>query len=233
MGQGLKRFMKHPKGSACLALPLFILALLVFPCGARAAMFNPSPTVMAPVQAGPETLWMAVYLPTDQLNIAPNTLGYPAAPGSMLNLFGGGAVIGTNKLLLSVQGMTGDMIAGDASGHVSAWNLDLAGVVVEQRYSAGNWEFTGGLAAWLGSFSISLRDSGTGAYTRFESRFPAGGLTGAMRWPTHSHICFFLRTGYFWLPASGTWRGDLTPFMTKNSFDLNTTFTQSGLDLIF
>jgi hypothetical protein len=226
------RFFDRPKGSVFAALPLLVMAMAFLPARAWAAF--PSTQPGAGVQAGPEALWMAIYLPTDQLNIAPNALAYPTAPGSMLNLWGAGAVLGKNQLLLSVQGMTGDMMASDSgTGRSSAWNLDLAGVVAEQRYPTGNWEFTAGLAAWLGSFSINLRDIATGAYTRFESRFPAGGLTGAMRWPTHSHVCFFFRTGYFWLPASGSWNGSLAPAMVKSSFDLNTTFTQLGIDLIF
>lgn len=215
-----------------MALPLFAFGI---------ALASPAPALVTgfqeaglPLQAGPETLWMGIYPPTDQLDIAPKALGYPQAPGPMISMLGGGAVIAKGKLLLSVQGLTGGMAAVDhGTGLSSAWNLDLAGVVLEQRYPSGNWEVTAGLAAWLGSFAINLRDSSTGAYTRFDSRFPAGGLTGAVRWPTRSHICFFFRTGYFWLPASGNWSGSLAPAMTKNSFDLNTTFSQVGLDLLF
>jgi hypothetical protein len=218
------------RGSVVRALP-FLLSLLLLGQGKAGADNNPFFNVPS-TTGGAEASWLGLYLPTNNLDAGPKAVGYPNAPGAMINLYGAGAVAGNDKMLLSLEGFNGSAAASDLQGRHSLWNLDLAGGELEQRYQDGSFEMTTGVAAWWVNYAVELRDS-NGAFSRFDSTFPGGGLTGAVRWPSKSHLCFFVRTGYFWFPVSGKWQGSLADQLPKGGFSLNTTFTQAGFDLLF
>ena len=105
------------------------------------------------------------------------------------------------------------------------------GISAEQRYPAGSWEAWAGFFAGYGQFSVEYRDAA--GFTRFESRFIGSGATAGLRWPSNSSLSFFLRSGYLWLPAAGSWHGNLAGRMAKTYYDLSAPFGQSGIDWIF
>src|SRR5258708_30694994 len=119
--------------------------------------------------------------------------------------------------------MTGGLDA-ESGNQSSNWNLEMLGLFAEQRYPTGNWEFTAGFYLGYGQFNLEFRGpgsiiTGSGYYSRYDSRFIATGSMAGLRWPTNGSVSFFLRSVYFWMPATSAWKGDLAGKMATTNFN--------------
>lgn len=165
----------------------------------------------------------------DQFNDGSAQAGYPGLSDSTLQLYGGGAMMQKGPTRWGVIGMSG-ALASSRGNQYSNWSLDFVALLAEQRYPGNGWEVTAGFLMGYGQFAVDYRGLD---YSRFESRFYGSGGTAGLRWPTEARLSFFIRSGYLWLPANGTWHGALSGKMAKTYYDLSAPFGQAGMDLVF
>lgn len=215
--------------SANLALLMLFLTPQLFAENRLPGAFARQPSTGAD-GGGFSTAWTTLTVNRDQLNDASSAAGFPGISDSVMNLYSAGAVFNKGAARVSVMGMTGSL-ASEKNGANSNWGLDMVGIFAEQRYPGSSWEVTAGFFTGYGLFGVEYRDAV--GYSRFESRFIGTGGTAGARWPTHTRLSFFLRSGYFWLPAAGAWHGTLAGKMAKTYYDLSAPFAQVGMDLLF
>lgn len=125
-------------------------------------------------QSGFAASWMLLSLNPSPLDSVSDQIGFPETGGGEMSLYGGGAMIQTGAARFGVMGWTGGL-ANSNDGNYSNWGLDLAGLLAEQRYSAGPIDILGGIFGGVGQYSVEYRNSSS--LTRFESRFLASGIT--------------------------------------------------------
>jgi hypothetical protein len=224
-------------GSAILALPLLFLPLFLNADTLSNMMVAQGFAQNSQSAGGIEGAWTTLFLNRDILNAASIEAGYPGTSDSTLQMWDGGVVAEKGAARYGVMDMRGGMAA-SSNGQYSNWGLSIMGLFAEQRYPASSWELTAGFFVGYGDFSIEYRGPssvipGSGFYSRFDSQFLGTGTLAGLRWPTASSISFFIRSGYFWFPATGSWHGDLAGKMSTTYFDLSAPFAQAGMDLKF
>ena len=132
-------------------------------------------------------------------------VGYPST-GASFTLYGGGATFAPGDVRVGVSAWTGGLQASNGS-KMTSWGLSMASLNLEQRYLQGSFLITGGTGVDYGQFHGGLDDAATAHLNRIESQLWGYSATAGMRWPAHSRLAFFMRTGYQWLQGDGVWHG--------------------------
>jgi hypothetical protein len=216
-----------------MALPFLFLALArLLPAAGMMPVYTGPGTATGAAntdQSGFSASWMLLSLNPSPLNSVSDQIGFPETGGGGMSLYGGGAMMQSGAARFGVMGWTGGL-SNSNDGNYSNWGLDIAGLLAEQRYSAGPIDILGGVFAGVGQYSVEYRNSSS--LTRFESRFLASGITAGVHYPVSSRLSFLLRSGYFWLPATGAWEGSYSSVLSSSSyFDLSAPFVEAELNL--
>jgi hypothetical protein len=189
-----------------LALPLLLCALALV-TGVKAARADGITTVDLTENDHLDGGARMLFANPIVLDSLASDCGFPTAGATFL-LYGGGATIAPGDLRIGVSGWTGGLQA-HAGPKTTTWDLNLATLNLEQRYSQGSFLVTGGVGVDYGQFSGGLDDASTGQLTRIESDLWGYSATAGVRWPTQGRLGFFVRSGYEWLQGDGTWHGAL------------------------
>lgn len=212
------------RGSA-LALPLLLLA--ASPAAAIGVQVAPQPEK-------PHIDGGARYLGNNGagLDAASQAVGAPNAGGPWL-LWGGGVTLTKPQIRLQASGWEGGLRAQQGS-LVSAWDLQLAELAMEQTYPQGPLLITAGATVDHGSLFGRLVAPGGSS----DVRVPlwGGGICAGIRWPRETKLGFFVRANYLWLSGQGDWQGDQAGALNNGGgqkFDLGGFGATGQLELSF
>lgn len=210
---------KSTWGSA-IALPL----LLALAGTLSAVNFGPGPSESPNMAAG--VRWLSG---GDTLAAPPQSLGLPATPSQWL-LYGGGATLTKPNLRGQAGAWTGGLRA-NSGADVTAWDLHLAELSMEQTYPRGTLLVTAGATVNYAELHGSL----TGPLGHSSVRAPlwGGGVTTGVRWPRQTALGFYVRGSWLWLSGMGDWRGDQAAKLGSHRFDLSGPSVTGQVELNF
>lgn len=219
MGAGILAAVK--RGSA-LALPLLLLSV------ARPAFAGLGSVIKA---ESPHIDGGARYIANSagDLDAVAQKTGAPAVGGQWL-LWGGGITLTKPQIRLQASAWEGGLRAQQGS-LISAWDLELAELALEQTYAQGPCLITAGVTADHGELFGRLVAPGGSSDLR--APLWGGGFCAGVRWPRETKMGFLVRANYLWLAGQGDWQGDQAGLLGGQKVDLGGLGATGQIELSF
>jgi hypothetical protein len=219
MGAGILAAAK--RGSA-LALPLLLLSLAGLVQADQGGVIR---TEEPHIDGGARYIAAS----SGNLDAAAQLVGAPAVGGQWL-LWGGGMTLTKPQIRLQASAWEGGLRAQQGS-LISAWDLQLAELALEQTYAQGPCLITAGVTADHGELFGRLVAPGGASDLR--APLWGGGFCAGVRWPRDTKMGFLVRANYLWLSGQGDWQGDQAGALGGQKVDLGGAGATGQLELSF